>query len=58
MKDGEDMLACLLELNLALVAKEAKGQSTTPPDLPAFVLKASALATDDCVQSPAPTSIT
>jgi hypothetical protein len=45
-------------LNLELAYQDAKGQSIIPSGLPAFVLQASALATNDCVQTPAPTFIT
>ena len=37
MKPEEDILAFLLKLNLALSAREAKGEPITPPGLPAFV---------------------
>ncbi|MFZ2642833.1 MAG: DNA methyltransferase, partial [Verrucomicrobiia bacterium] len=49
MKDGEDILAFLLKLNLDLAAKEAKGEPITPPGLPPCVKDAKEFVTADCV---------
>jgi hypothetical protein len=50
MKPDEDILAFLLKLNLELAEKEKKGQSITPPGLPAFVEKSENFVSEDCVQ--------
>ncbi len=50
MKSDEDILAFLLKLNLELAAKEAKGETITPPGLPAFVEKPKEFITKDCVR--------
>ncbi|MFA6564128.1 MAG: hypothetical protein WCV00_19655 [Verrucomicrobiia bacterium] len=49
MKDGEDILAFLLELNLDLAAKEAKGEPITPPGLPPWVKDVASFISKDCV---------
>lgn len=49
MKEGEDILAFLLKLNLDLAAKEAKGEPITPPGLPSWVKDAKEFITGDCV---------
>ena len=49
MKDDEDILAFLLKLNLELAEKEAKGESITPPGLPADLAHAEFI-TDDCIE--------
>ena len=50
MKEGEDTLAFLLRLNLELADKETKGQSITPPGLPAGVAKVESLVSPDCIR--------
>jgi SAM-dependent methyltransferase len=45
-----DPLAFLLELNLALAAKEKKGEPITPPGLPLSPSEQAAYITDDCVR--------
>lgn len=50
MKPDEDILAFLLRLNLALAEQEAKGQSITPPGLPAFVPAPDTFISRDCVR--------
>jgi hypothetical protein len=52
MKEKEDILAFLLRLNLELADKETKGESITPPGLPAIVPSAQDLVSSDCVQIP------
>ena len=52
MKPDEDILAFLLKLNLELAEKEAKGETITPPGLPAFVPKPDSFVSRDCVRSP------
>jgi hypothetical protein len=54
MRDAEETLAFLLRLNLDLAAQESKGSVITAPGLPEFVPNPNALASDDCVQPPAP----
>jgi hypothetical protein len=49
MKDTEDTLAFLLRLNLALAAKEARGEL---PGLPALVPDPADFVTADCVTAP------
>ena len=51
LKEKEDILAFLLTLNLALAAKESKGEPTTPPGLPAFVPEPQTFVTRDCVKT-------
>ncbi len=50
MPDSVDPLAFLLELNLALAAKEKKGEPITPPGLPLPPGEHAAYITDDCVR--------
>ncbi len=52
LKDSEDTLAFLLGLNVMLADKEAKGQSITPPGLPAFVPTGHDFVSPDCIQPP------
>ena len=49
MKEKEDILAFLLKLNLELADKESKGESITPPGLPAFVKEPNTFISADCV---------
>jgi hypothetical protein len=49
LKEKEDILAFLLILNLELADKEAKGESITPPGLPAFIEKPKDFISKDCV---------
>lgn len=51
MKDKEDNLAFLLDLNLELANKEAKGETATPPGLPVAVGGPNDLITPDCVHA-------
>ena len=50
MSSSADPLAFLLELNLALAAKEQKGVPITPPGLPLPPAEQAAYITDDCVR--------
>jgi hypothetical protein len=50
MKPSEDILAFLLKLNLELAAKEAKGESITPPGLPKNFPDPQKLVTTDCIK--------
>jgi hypothetical protein len=50
MPASADPLAFLLELNLALAAKEKNGDSITPPGLPLPPGERAAYITDDCVR--------
>ena len=50
MTPEEDILAFLLKLNLELADTEAKGESITPPGLPAFVPQPASLVSEDCVK--------
>jgi len=50
MSSSVDPLAFLLELNLALAAKEQKGVPITPPGLPLPPAEQAAYITDDCVR--------
>jgi hypothetical protein len=52
MKEGEDTLAFLLNLNLELAALECKGQTIIAPGLPGFVPNPKDFATDDCIEPP------
>ena len=52
MDPTENPLAFLLRLNLALAAKEAKGESITPPGLPSVAVNRDELITADCIQPP------
>ena len=49
-----DPLAFLLELNLALAAREKAGEAVTPPGLPLPEPERAAFVTDDCVRMPEP----
>jgi SAM-dependent methyltransferase len=55
MKGSEDPLAFLLSLNLELADLEAKGQTITPPGLPASVPDAAGFVSGDCIQPPGTT---
>jgi hypothetical protein len=46
----KDLLAQLLELNLAVAAKEKAGENVTPPGVPATYPDAGKLVTDDCIK--------
>jgi hypothetical protein len=50
MPTKADPLAFLLELNLALAAKEATGKPITPPGLPLPPADHAAFTTDDCIR--------
>ncbi|MGA9777090.1 MAG: hypothetical protein WBS33_02355 [Verrucomicrobiia bacterium] len=50
MKPDEDILAVLLKLNLALADKESKGESITPPGLPALVENPKDFIGQDCIR--------
>ena len=50
MPADADPLAFLLDLNLALAAKEAAGEAVTPPGLPAWIEDRDAYVTDDCIR--------
>lgn len=50
MKPGENILAFLLKLKLALADKESKGASITPPGLPAFVENPKDFINRDCIR--------
>jgi hypothetical protein len=52
MKPDEDILAFLLKLNLELADKETKGETITPPGLPAWVPEPQSFVSRDCVRSP------
>ena len=52
MKPDEDILAFLLQLNLELADKEAKGEAITPPGLPAFMPEPQSFVSRDCVHAP------
>ena len=54
MPDTADPLACLLELNLALAAKEKNGDPITSPGLPLPPADHAAYITDDCVSREIP----
>lgn len=49
MKEKEDILAFLLRLNFALAESEAKGETITPPGLPAIVLTGQDFVSPDCI---------
>lgn len=49
MKEQEDIRAFLLTLNLELADKEAKGESITPPGLPALAQPQNNFISKDCV---------
>ncbi len=46
----KDLLAQLLELNLAVAEREKKGEKVTPPGVPATYGDAGKLVTDDCIR--------
>ncbi len=50
MTPEEDILVFLLRQNLELAESEAKGESITPPGLPAFVPHPASLVSEDCVK--------
>jgi len=50
MKEQEDSLAFLLDLNLRLAALEAAGRVIAPPGLPAGLMERSYFITPDCIQ--------
>jgi hypothetical protein len=50
MAKDADILAFLLDLNLACAAREAAGESITPPGLPLPEAERPAFLTDDCIQ--------
>ena len=54
MNPEEDILAFLLKLNLALAAREAKGEPITPPGLPAWVEGSQTFVSTDCVTAEGP----
>ena len=54
MNPEEDILAFLLKLNLALAAREAKGEPITPPGLPAWVEGPQTFVSTDCVTAEGP----
>jgi hypothetical protein len=51
MKEGQDTLAFLLRINLELAAKEAEGQTITPPSLPAAAPDPGSFVTADCIRA-------
>jgi hypothetical protein len=51
MKEGEDILAFLLRLNLELARLEGNGQAITAPGLPSFLADPRDVTTADCVQA-------
>lgn len=54
MKPDEDILAHLLALNLDCAAREARGESITPPGLPAWVPEPQGFVSRDCVRAELP----
>jgi SAM-dependent methyltransferase len=52
MKEKEDILGFLLKLNLKLADKESKGETITPPGLPAFVTNPQDFVSEDCMTMP------
>ena len=46
----KDLLAQLLDLNLAVAAREKAGQAVTPPGVPATYGDARQWVTDDCIR--------
>jgi len=54
MKPEDDILAFLLKLNLALAARETKGEAITPPGLPAWVEAPQTFTSTDCVTAEGP----
>lgn len=51
MKENEDTLAFLLHLNLELANMETKGETITPPGLPAIVTPGERFISPDCIQA-------
>ena len=51
MKEKEDILAFLLNLNLALAAQESKGDPITPPGLLSSITKPAEFISKDCVMA-------
>ena len=49
MKQSDDVLAFLLELNAQMQAREENGETLVAPGLPPIVSDASALVSDDCL---------
>lgn len=49
MKEGEDPLAFLLQLNRACAEKEKRGEKITPPGLPLPPEEHAAFITEDCI---------
>ena len=52
LKEKEDILAFLLNLNLELVDKESKGEPIMPPGLPPSIPDAQSFVTSACVSVP------
>ena len=50
MPKDADILAFLLQLNQACAAKEAAGESITPPGLPLPVEERAEFVTEDCIR--------
>ena len=50
MPKAADVLQCLLDLNLALAAKEQAGETITPPGLPLPKSEQARLITEDCIK--------
>ena len=50
MPKDADILAFLLDLNLACAAREAAGEAITPPGLPLPESERAAFVTDDCIR--------
>jgi hypothetical protein len=46
----KDLLAQLLELNLAVAQRIEKGEPVTPPGIPATFPNSQALISDDCIR--------
>jgi hypothetical protein len=49
----QDLLAQLLELNVAVAQRLEKAESVTPPGIPATFPNPETLVSDDCIRSPA-----
>jgi hypothetical protein len=52
MKDTEDILAFLLQLNLDLARKQSAGEPITPPGLPPSAPNSPDLVSADCITAP------
>ena len=52
MAEDADLLAFLLELNLACAAKERAGEKITPPGLPLPPREQASFITGDCIEAP------